>query len=313
MRVLTIAVGLLVGVGLTLYSASVPAGERAEDSIPVHTEKMGITRDLTQTDRRADLPDGGRSCCGPVAISNSMFALATLGYPNLVPERASRDEAHWALARTLAGDGYTAAGSLRGANVSRMIRGANRYVTEQGYRASFAFQGWRTVAAEYRQGKYPEPLWIAENLEGPRAVWINIGWYRYEEATDTYDRQGGHWVTVVGCGIDADGNRDSNILIIYDPSPRSGYQRRADYVRWDRLDSGRLSGPGWVPNDPGMARGLLRLSGGLEINTRRGDTALLDGVLVMTLEPPVPPEPTSDGARTRQANRDHVAVRIDLD
>lgn len=310
MRMSTIALGWLVGFGLMIPCPSGVAGERAEDAIPVHTEKMAITRDLTQTDRRAGLPDGGASCCGPVAISNSMFALATLGYPELVPSLDSPEESHWELARRLAGDDYTAAGSRRGTNVSRMIRGARRHVTEQGYRASFAFQGWRTVAQEYRQGKYPEPLWIARNLEGPRAVWINIGWYRYDEATDTYDRQGGHWVTVVGCGIDADGNEDANILIIYDPSPRSGYQRRADYVRWDRLDSGRLSGPSWVPDDPEMARGLLRLSGGLEINTRRGDTALLDGVLVMTLEPPVPP---AEGARMRREPRDHVAQETDLD
>ncbi len=297
-------------VGL-LWIGSLPIGvlpARAEvgggDSPRYCTEKVAITRDLTQTDRRARLPDGGANCCGPVAISNSMFALAALGYPRLVPGLPCEDEAHRAVARTLAGDGYTAAGSRRGTNVSRMIRGANRYVTEQGYSARFEFQGWRAVGAEHRRGQYPDPQWIADRLPGPRAAWFNIGWYRYDEETDTYHRGGGHWVTAVGYGIDARGRLDPNILIIYDPSPRSGYRRRADYVRWHRLDSGRLAGPDWVPRQPGLARGLLRLGGGLEINRRRGDTALLDGVLVMTLDPP------GDGARRSAPSFDGAALHV---
>jgi hypothetical protein len=285
MRGITMGCLLLTGAVLTFCLSQAWAEESSGVLLPACTEKMPISRDLTQTDPQAGLPDGGAACCGPVAMSNSFFALVSLGYPALIPGRERQDEAHWELARTLAGDGYTAAGSRRGTNVQRMIRGADRYVSERGYSARFEFQGWRTVADEHSRGKYPDPRWIAENLPGPRAVWFNIGWYRYDRATDTYHRQGGHWVTAVGCGVDSDGNADSNILIVYDPSPRSGYQPRADYVRWQRLDDGQLAGPDWVPRKPGFAGGLLRLSGGLEINRRKGDTALLDGVLVMTLEP----------------------------
>ncbi len=285
MRV-SVLVGLLCIGSWPMAVSWAEAANPGAESPRYCTEKVAITRDLMQTDRLARLPDGGANCCGPVAISNSMFALAALGYPRLVPDLPSADEAHRAVARALAADAYTAAGSRRGTNVARMIRGANRYVSEQGYTARFEFQGWRAVDAEYRRGQYPDPRWIADRLPGPRAVWLNIGWYRYDKETDTYERQGGHWVTAVGYGIDAEGTPDPNILIIYDPSPRSGYERRADYVRWRRLESGQLAGPDWVPRQPDFARGLLQLGGGLEINRRRGDTALLDGVLVMTLEPP---------------------------
>jgi hypothetical protein len=276
---------VLIGILATL-SPQAGAQDGAADLPASYTEKLAITRDLTQTDRAANLPDGGASCCGPVSISNSLFALAELGYPHLVPQEASVEQTHYELARILAGDAYTAAGSQRGTNASRMIRGANRYVTQQGYSALFEFQGWRTVPAEYRTGHRPEREWIWRNLFGPRAVWFNIGWYRYDEPTDTYHRNGGHWVTAVGYGIDQEGNPDPEIVIIHDPSPRSGFAPRADHVRFERLESGQLGSGAGVPRKLDSAKGLWRLTGGLEINRRRGDTALLDGVLVMTLQPP---------------------------
>ena len=148
----------------TSLSVAMVAADAGTDSPRYSTEKVAITRDLTQTDRLAKLPDGGANCCGPVAISNSMFALAALGHPRLVPDLPCKDEAHRAVARTLAADAYTAAGSRRGTNVARMIRGANRYVSEQGYTARFEFQGWRTVADEYCRGQYPDPKWIADPI-----------------------------------------------------------------------------------------------------------------------------------------------------
>lgn len=41
----------------------------------VFVEKLDSTADMTQTDPNAGLPNGGKSHCGPVAVSNSLLWL----------------------------------------------------------------------------------------------------------------------------------------------------------------------------------------------------------------------------------------------
>ncbi|WP_407571470.1 hypothetical protein [Deinococcus altitudinis] len=72
--------------------------------------------------------------------------------------------------------------------------------------------------------------------EDARAVWLNIGWYQYDEKHDTYQRISGHWVTVVGYVGDD--------LLIHDPVTPIG---RMERVTATRLASGSMVVQGGKP------------------------------------------------------------------
>ena len=69
-------------------------------------EKLDSTADLTQTDPNGGLPNGGKSHCGPVAVSNSLLWLADNGFGNLGPTLADRRRAQFEIARVLGSKDY---------------------------------------------------------------------------------------------------------------------------------------------------------------------------------------------------------------
>lgn len=66
------------------------------------TRRLALTPDLLQTDPKAELPNGGRNSCGPVAFSNALAALAGAGRPELLPAGADRMACQMDVARTFA-------------------------------------------------------------------------------------------------------------------------------------------------------------------------------------------------------------------
>lgn len=267
---------LWVGLAVSAWAGTVLGASWPE----VYTDKIASTPDLYQMDPRAGLVNGGRSCCGAVTMANSMFTLEAMGFTGLTPEGGREFERVSELALLLSGDDYTASASQRGTSVHRMFRAAKGWVEEKGYEPVFDYQGWRPAPGFAGAPTHPTLDWIKEQVAGDRVVWLNLGWYQHNQETDTYVRTGGHWVTVVGYGLDKSSRKDPHFLIIHD-SATDG-REKSDYVRVEVIPSGQLGGPMWVRGTPGFAAGQLKLTENMRINPK-GDTGIIDSVVVMGL------------------------------
>ena len=220
--------------------------------------------DFTQTHVRGAKAGNGQQYCGPVAVSNSFMWLA------------GQEEGQLELIEKLASAGYMNTSLENGTGTTGILRGADRLARELfgGY-ASLEYQGWRKHPETYSSGvEVPQLRWIREGISGRSAVWLNIGWYRFDPSKDEYHRFGGHWVTLVGS--------EGNTLILHDPSPRAGESFANEHVRFRRLNTGRLVGR--KAGLPRSARGHLLLGEGMHMKAR-ADAALLDGAVVLRLDP----------------------------
>ena len=169
------------------------------------------------------------------------------------------------------------------------LRGIGKLLAEKGYSADFAYQGWRRVEKKFRAGwPWPDIDWVKGSLQGDSMVLLIVGWYRHDADKDTYQRSGGHWVTLAGYGVDEKGRADEGVLLIHDPSPRAGMKPAVEYVRMEPVASGRLVGNSSMPKGANSAVGFYRLGGGMHINAERGDVCSLDGAAVVSLEKPAP-------------------------
>lgn len=194
---------------------------------PVYTGKLRGTPDLCQADKAARLPKDGKGFCAPVAVSNSLVWLARNGYPDLLPKTGSRRMTQPQLAMLLGKPGYMDTSDDLGTSPTDLLTGISRFLGETGYDYEYlAYQGWRNhPAAMSGNREKPDIDWIKDGLVGDSAVWLNVGWYAYDPMTEIYERKGGHWVTLVGYGVDRKGRANPEILIIHDPSTRSGRPR----------------------------------------------------------------------------------------
>ena len=248
-------------------------------------ETMGVaidelTPDLVQTDPELGLPGGGNSYCGPVAVSNSLMWLAGHGCPSLAPPGKTAKEQQLELVRQLSTNRYMSTSPSMGTGATGIMRGLERYLNHRAcpFR-HLAYQGWRGHPARFSTGvKTPELEFVRAAVAGRNLAWINVGWYRLGRGGRAYRRHGGHWLTVVGAGVDEAGRTDPNVLILHDPAPYAGEGFANEYVHAERIPGGWLvEGKAAFP-----ARGHYRLTGGMHIK-RDGEIAILDGVIALTL------------------------------
>lgn len=251
--------------------------------VEAQSHKLLRMPDMTQTDPNARLPDGGRNYCAPAAVSNSLIRLAGVdGYVHLLPEASDARECQFEICRILGAHDYM--DSLDGTGVVGLTRGIRRYVSERGYRiAGLSYQGWRSHPPDVSTGvSIPEPDWLRDGLDGPSAVWLNIGWYDFDSRSNEYRRLGGHWVTLVGYGLDERQRPAPDVLILHDPAPRAGKRPSRQHVRPSVLRSGRLVGS--TNGLPRSAEGYLRFDRGMKIKSS-ADVAILDGAVRLRLAP----------------------------
>ena len=251
-------------------------------SSPYSIEKINSTPDMMQTDPELNLPGGGKNYCLPVAVSNSFMWLAENGYQHLKPALQDRKQAQSKIARILGSAKYMKTSLKNGTGTSGALNGVDRYIQKRGYHFDrLEYQGWRKHPARFSTGKkVPDLKWIKEGIEGDAGVWLNVGWYRYNERTDQYRRIGGHWVTLVGYGMDEKGKNDPDVLIIHDPASRAGRFFAHEYVRVEEIESGELMGKKF--GLPRSAVGYYKLKGGMHIK-RKADYGILDGVVVLKM------------------------------
>lgn len=239
----------------------------------VHRDKASEIPDFLQTDREAGFAKAGSQFCAPTAVSNSLMWLAENGYEDLRPEGNAK-KAQIAMIRQLSGPDYMKTSPSIGTDVAQVLAGVEAYVTEAGYTISeLAYEGWRPVPDGVATNEYPDLDDIkAAVADEKSAVWLNVGWYTYDDESEEYVRSGGHWVTVVGYVRDD--------LLIHDPSPSAGAGFRTQRISLEELTEGRLTGK--QRNLPRPASGYYEVGGEMAIAS--GKTCILDGVVLLTLE-----------------------------
>lgn len=274
---------LLQSAGDTEVSAS------DDDAYPVkYTEKVDSTPDLMQTDAELDLLEGGQMSCGSVSITNSLAWLANNGFEEVMLRDADGNVSYAKTAQAM--DRVLNLTRARGALPPAFLRGVSRYLTEQGYTDAdyrLEFQGW--CRSKNLDGvDVPSIDALKRGLIGGSAVWLFVGFYRYDGQGDEYQIISHHYVTLVGYGVDEHGNEDPDVLIVHDPAPRSGSGVSHDYVRIERLNSGRITvdPTAWFAKAysqlPIDAAGYHKLGDGLAYNPK-ADVAILDGVIILRM------------------------------
>ncbi|MEM8723417.1 MAG: hypothetical protein AAGE84_29730 [Cyanobacteria bacterium P01_G01_bin.39] len=233
-------------------------------SYPSHatTEFANQIPDFTQTDIRSNYYGNGQQFCAPVAVSNSIMWLANLEYGQVE------------LIEKLASSNYMNTNLQNGTGTTGVLNGVDRIARELfGSYERLEYQGWRKHPSRFLStSRIPQIEWVKNGISDNSAVWLNIGWYKYDSLQDEYQRVGGHWVTVVG--------HHQDTLVIHDPSPRAGKTFANEYVRVQRLSSGTLTGK--KAGLPISARGFYTLNEGMHIKSS-ADYAIIDGAVVFEL------------------------------
>jgi len=246
------------------------------------TAKIDQIPDLPQVNIDPSFAGDGKNYCAPVSVSNSLIWLSQNGFPRLSPGRGSERQNQIEIIRKLASPDFMDTDEEEGTSVENVLYGVETYVTQAGYKPSLlAYQGWRPHPEEFSTGiSVPELSWIIAGIEGTNMAWLNIGFYTYDEDADEYERMSGHWVTLVGHGVDGSGKPNPNSLIIHDPSPRTDDDDCCQHLLTVRLTEGTLIGR--KKGLPRSAAGFLDCSSGLAMK-RGADCAIVDGVVVLKL------------------------------
>ncbi|MCG8668107.1 MAG: C39 family peptidase [Pseudomonadales bacterium] len=228
-----------------------------------NTRYINKIPDFTQTEIKGASFGNGQQFCGPTAVSNSIIWLSKSkdSQADLIKKLASKPYMNTSLK-----NGTGTKGMLKGIHkISRELFGNYRTLT---------YKGWRIHQKKYSSGeKAPDINWLKEGISAKSAVWLNIGWYKRAANHIDFVRTGGHWVTLVG-------HQGKNTLIIHDPAPRAGKHFANEYVRAEKLRSGKLTGK--KKGLPISAKGFLALKEGMHIK-KKADYAIIDGAIILRL------------------------------
>ncbi|MFB9993237.1 hypothetical protein ACFFLM_14790 [Deinococcus oregonensis] len=248
---------------MPLLSASADAAFAA-------SSKAAAIPDFLQTDPKGGFASAGEQFCAPTAVSNSLAWLGKHGYPALLPKGANPHDVQASLIRLLGSARFMNTSPANGTGPAQVLWGVGQYVKKAGYSISeLSYEGWRAVPAAQRVSMAPDLDDIRDVIDDDAgAVWLNVGWYRYDADDDSYERVGGHWVTVVGYAGDD--------LSIHDPGTPAG---RTERVTVTSLESGSLIGK--EANLPRAAEDYYELGGQL---VRGKWVALLDGAVFLLLD-----------------------------
>jgi len=251
-----------------------------------YTEKIFDIPDYTQTDESfGGFQENGNYYCAPVSASNSIIWLSENGYDDLNTFNQYEDLNLSQYYTIIDLSDAMSTDENEGTNQWNFCYGLKSYITDLAYSyVRLEYQGWRGIPQEFDTGvDIPNIEWIKEGIEGYASAWLHVGWYTYDENTDTYNRFFGHWITLVGHGFDSiDDNSD--YLIAHDPSPRAGYEFSNEYILPVLIESGMLNGNyGGLPRS---AEGYYKLQGGMHIHSN-ADFGILDGVVVLEMESPL--------------------------
>jgi hypothetical protein len=244
-----------------------------------YIDKIGEIPDYLQVDLSyGGFPGGGTQYCGPVATSNPLMWLDDHGYDEIIANTADRNEDQHDLIESLGSSTYMDTSTDSGTSPYMLLLGLDNYLRDAGYSGySLLYQGWRNVLPEYQTGVETVDLqWVKREVEGNTAVILNVGWYLYDAGTDTYTRDGGHWVTLVGYNHDGTGYH-LDFLVLHDPSPLAGISFADEFVRLEPIESGTVQN-----GTARSATGLYKLTDGMHMRPTI-DYGILEGAVLLRM------------------------------
>lgn len=251
------------------------AATRRQQALDSHIRKMP---DITQTDPELGVVGGGDSWCGPAAVSNALMWLAENGRETLAPAGVDEHQRQLELVRRLGSSRYMGTTPNGGTGTANLLTGLHKYLRDTGWGYQrLQYEGWRGHPSRFTtRVRAAELGFLTKGLSDGGVAVIHAGWYTPSRFGDFYRRHGGHWLTVVGAGIDADGNPAPDTFVVHDPAPYAGTTPARSFVKVEALEHG------WLLAEDGAfpAKGYLRLAGGMRIKVD-GDIAVLDGAVVL--------------------------------
>ena len=267
------------------------AGKFEEDNvIPAkYVEKVDSISDLMQTDPALGLLEGGVMSCGSVSATNSFAWLADNGYKDMVLRNEDGSVSYAKTAQAM--DRVLKLSTRSGALPPTFLRGVVRYLKDQGYTDDMyrlEYQGWLSPG-RFEGKNIPDLNAVKKGLIGDSAVWLLVGFYKFDEDKDEYQIISHHYVTLVGYGVDENGKNNPDVLIVHDPAPRSGSGPTHNYVHIEEIEHGQISvdPDSWAALSyselPVDANGFYKLGEGLAYNDQ-ADVAILDGVVILEMK-----------------------------
>lgn len=246
------------------------------------TSRMDQFPDFAQTDPALGLPGGGTHYCVPVATANALVWYAKeRGYTDLLPVKGlSLTEKVSTVARQLGDKRYMSTAPKGGTSHVKFMQGLSAYIRDVGYSSKITYRGrWRMP------GKYgrievgaPDIQSIQDKFSSGSAVFLSIGYYTEGDRPGELKRIGGHFVTVVGFGVDANGNVDRDMVVLHDPGDRRSPDVKKRYLRLEEIRGQRFVNGRGQESD---ADGHLKITDGMAL--RRGLVGVIDAVVALDL------------------------------
>jgi hypothetical protein len=251
-----------------------------------YSQRINDVSDFKQNNPHAQFAAGGKDFCAPTCLSDYIMWLGKNGYPALLPAGDNLEQVQIALIKKLASADYLGPDPNSGTSPQQIMIGLKKYITDSGYSIkSLSYQGFRPAAKEFFKGvSAPSLSWLKAGSIAPKCCWLNIGWYRYDEDTDTYSRTGGHWMALVGYGTNAKNQPSPSTIIVHDPIPRFGVEKSNVYIDLQKLDSGTLTGN--YKGLPRSAEGFYwyeNYSDGVKVREFKTYYGIVDGGIILEL------------------------------
>lgn len=266
---------LIVFLIVALFSGPVQA--RSYD-----TSRMDQFPDFAQTDPALNLPGGGKFYCVPVATANALVWYAKeRGYSDLLPVTGiSLTDKVATVARVLGEDRYMSTAPKGGTSHLKFMQGLSSYISDAGYSSTITYRGRWPMPKKYGriETRAPDLDAIHEQFSDGAAVFLSIGFYEEGSRPGEWKRVGGHFVTVVGFGIDKNGNVDPDTVILHDPGDKASAGVEKRYLLLEEMRRGRfIDGRG----NESEARDHLKIADGMDL--RRGVIGVIDAVVALDL------------------------------
>lgn len=246
------------------------------------TSRLSQFPDFSQTDPALGLPGGGTHYCVPVATANALVWYAKeRGYTDLLPVRGlSMTEKVSAVAKKLGTSRYMSTAPKGGTSHVKFMSGLSAFIADAGYSSKIFFQGRWRLPSKYGRIDVAAPALetIQDKFSSGSAVFLSIGYYQHGDRPGELKRLGGHFVTVVGYGVDERGNVDRDMVVLHDPGDRRSPNVKKRYLRLEKLRNGRFVDRRGGETD---ASEHLKISEGMRL--RDGIVGVVDAVIALDL------------------------------
>jgi len=233
-----------------------------------------------QMDPDNSFPDNGRYYCGAVAMANNLVWLSNYGYPGLAVKAEMEKVSVLRTAEVLGSEKYLNISPL-GNPPSFLLSKTQKYIVDQGYKVKEStLQGWEAVKA----GEKFDLKAMKKHFDEGDVFCLMLGKYSYNPDSKQYLSKGFHYVTLAGYKHSNPESTLPDTLAVQCPSPRSGKEKKIEYVELCRMKSGTLhiSLPG-IYDFTVPASGSWTISDGL-LWKRENELIVIHGYISLELE-----------------------------